>query len=195
LEGADYQAANGLFERAEALYRQIGQPRWVHRVLLSRSGCLVGLKRYDEARHMLALCEQYFAALNSVADLIAVANMTGYLESGQEHWQEAVTAGRRCVQLAWDRHAHLWLAVALLNLPDPLLMLGETAVAARLMPFAANFWTRGIGSLSASDVVTVERLRKLASKRLGAQRTATLWAQGGKLSLAEAIHLALTGRG
>jgi hypothetical protein len=63
------------------------------------------------------------------------------------------------------------------------------------MPFAANFWTRGIGSLSASDVVTVERLRKLASKRLGAQRTATLWAQGGKLSLAEAIHLALTGRG
>ncbi len=97
---ADYRAANALFERAEALYTQINQPRWAHRVLLSRSGCLTGLKRYDEAWDTLAKCEQYFARLNSVADLIAVANMTGYLESGQEHWQEAVVAGRRCVQPA-----------------------------------------------------------------------------------------------
>src|SRR5207245_6098235 len=50
LADADYRAANALFERAEALYRQVNQPRWVHRVLLSRSGCLTGLKRYDEAR-------------------------------------------------------------------------------------------------------------------------------------------------
>jgi predicted ATPase len=191
----DYRAANALFERAEALYRQIDQPRWSHRVLLSRSGCLVGLKRYDEARQMLATCEQYFARLNSVADLIAVANMTGYLESGQEHWQEAVAAGRRCVQLAWDRHAHLPLAMALWNLPQPLVMLGEIAVAARLMAFAAHFWERGIGPLSASDATTVEHVRKHAAKRLGVQRTATLWAQGAELSLADAVHLALTGRG
>jgi tetratricopeptide (TPR) repeat protein len=195
LEDADYRAANALFERAEALYREINRPRWVHRVLLSRSGCLVGLERYDEARQMLARCEQYFAGLNSVADLIAVANMTGYLESGQQHWQDAVAAGRRCVQLAWDRHAHLWLGVALMNLPDPLLMLGEVTVAARLMPFAAQFWKRGIGPLSASDVATVKQVRKRAAKRLGVQRTAALWAQGAELPLAEAVHLALTGRG
>ena len=192
---ADYGTANALFERAEALYRQIDEPQWVHRVLLSRSGCLTGLKRYDEAQQMLARCEQYFAGLNSVADLIAVANMTGYLESGQEHWQEAVAAGRRSVQLAWDRHAHLSLALALLNLPDALLMLGDVAVAARLMPFAAHFWERGIGPLSASDVATVEDVRKRVAKRLGVKRTATLWAQGAALSLAEAVHLALTGRG
>jgi tetratricopeptide (TPR) repeat protein len=195
LEDADYRTANALFERAEALYRQIDQPRWSYRVLLSRSGCLAGLKRYDEARQMLALCEQYFAGLNSVADLIAVANMTGYLESGQEHWQEAVAAGRRCVQLAWDRHAHLSLAMALWNLPHPLVMLGDVAVATRLMSFAARFWERGIGPLSASDAATVEQLRKRAAKRLGVKRTAGLWAQGAELSLAEAIHLALTGRG
>ena len=195
LEDADYRAANALFERAEALYRQIDQPRWLHRVLLSRCGCLAGLKRFDEAGQLLARCEQYFAGLNSVADLIAVANMTGYLESGQEHWQEAVAAGRRCVQLAWDRHAHLSLAMALWNLPHPLVMLGEVAVAARLMPFAARFWERGIGPLSSSDRITVEQVRKSAAKRLGVRRTAALWAQGGELSLAEAVDLALTGRG
>ncbi len=192
---ADYRAANALFERAEALYQKTGQPRWRHRVLLSRTGCLTGLKRYDEARQLLAQCEQYFAGLNSVADLIAVANMTGYLESGQEHWEEAVAAGRRCVQLAWDRHAHLSLAMALWNLPQPLVMLGRVDVAARLMAFAARFWQGGIGPLSASDASTVDQVRKGARKRLGVARTATLWAQGAELSLAEAVHLALTGGG
>jgi tetratricopeptide (TPR) repeat protein len=192
---ADYRTANALFERAEAAYRQIGQPRWSHRVLLQRVGCLTGLKRYDEARQLLAQCEEYFAKLNSVADLIAVANMTGYLESGQEHWQEAVAAGRHCVQLAWDRHAHLPLAMALWNLPATLVMLGDVAVAARLMSFAAHFWERSIGTLTASDVGTVEDVRKRAAKRLGAKRTATLWAQGPELSLAEAVQVALTARG
>ena len=194
-QDADFQAANALFERVEAFYRQLNQFRLAHRVLLSRAGCLAGLKRYDEAWQILARCEQYFAEVNSVADLIAVANMTGYLEAGQEHWREAVAAGRRCVQLAWDRHAHMLLATALWNLPDSLVLLGEVVVAARLMPFAARFWERSIGPLSASDAATVANVRKRAAKCLGVQRTNTLWAQGAELSLAEAVHLALTGRG
>jgi tetratricopeptide (TPR) repeat protein len=102
LEDADYAAANALFERAEALYRAGRRPRWAFRVLLSRSGCLRGLGRHEEARGMLARCERYFTEQNSVADLIAVANMTGYLEAGQGRWPEAVAAGRRSVQLAWS---------------------------------------------------------------------------------------------
>jgi len=195
VDDADYETANTLFERAEALYRQTGQTQWAHRVLLQRSGCLTGLKRYEEARQLLARCEEYFAQLNSVADLITVANMTGYIESAQEHWKEAVAAGRRCLRLAWERHAHLSLALALINLPDALLLLGEAETAARLLPFAAQFWERGIGPLSEADITTVEMVRKRAAKRLGAQRAAALWAEGGKLSLAEAVHLGLTGRG
>jgi tetratricopeptide (TPR) repeat protein len=195
VDDADYGTANTLFERAEALYRQTGQTQWAHRVVLQRCGCLTGLKRYEEARKLLAQCEQYFTRLNSVADLITTANMTGYLESAQEHWKEAVAAGRRCVRLAWERHAHLTLALALINLPDALLLLGEAETAARLLPFAAQFWERGIGPLSKADLDTVETVRKRAAKRLGAQRAAALWAEGGKLSLAEAVHLALTGRG
>jgi predicted ATPase len=194
-EDADYRAANALFERAEALYRRIGEPRRAHRVILSRAACLAGLRRYDEARQLLAQCEQYFVWLDSVADLIAVANMTGFVESEQEHWQEALAAGRRCVQLAWDRHAHLWLAASLWNLPHPLVMLGEIAVATRLLAFAARFWESGIGPLSASDRATVDRERKDAAKRLGAGRMETLWMEGAALSLAEAVHLSLTGGG
>lgn len=194
-QDADYPTADALFVRAEAAYRAVGQPRWAHRVLVQRAGCLTGLKRYDEARTILARCERYFGGLNSVADLIAVANMTGYLESGQEHWPEAVAAGRRCVQLAWDRHAHFWLALALWNLPSSLVMIGEAALAARLMPFARHFWERSIGTLTASDVAAVEDVRKRVAKHLGVGETKTLWAEGPRLSLAEAVQLALSGRG
>jgi len=48
------------FEAREALYRRSGRPRWSHRVLLQRVGCLAGLKpASDEARQLLAKCEQY----------------------------------------------------------------------------------------------------------------------------------------
>ncbi len=192
-DDADFRAADALLERAEALYRRIDETRWAHRVLLSRVGCFAGLERYDEARKMLRRCERYFAGLGSMADQLAVANMTGYLESCQKHWREAITAGRRCVQLAWDRNAHLPLAMALWNLPHPLVMRGEIAVATRLMAFAAQFWERGIGPLSVSDRATVEEDRKQASKRLGAARAKALWVEGEALSLAEAVDLALTG--
>ena len=192
---ADYRDALALFERAEALYRRIDEPRWAHRALLSRVGCLTGLERYDDARRLLEQCERYFVAIDSVADLIAVANMTGYLESGQEHWQEAIAAGRRCVQLAWERHAHLPLAMALWNLPHALAMREENESAARLMAFAARFWERSIGSLSKNDLATLEQVRKRAVKALGATRTGALWGEGAALTLAQAVDLALMGHG
>ena len=192
-EDADYAFANDLFERAEALYRKTAQPRWMHRVLLLRVGCLAGLKRYREARQLLAQCERYFTRLDSASDLIAVANSAGYLESAEEHWSEAVVAGRHCVKLAWERHAHLSLATALWNLPHPLVMSGEVAVAAQLMPFAAAFWERGIGRLSPGDAASVEDVRKRTTKQLGAERTAALWVEGKNLSLEQAVRLALGG--
>ena len=192
---ADFRAADGFFARAEVLYRKIGRSRKAHRVLLSRVGALTGLKRYKEARKLLAECESYFGELDSVADLIAVANMTGFLESAQQHWTEALAAGRRVVQLAWERHAHLWLATALWNLPQPLLALGQVEAAERLTSFAVGFWERGIGPLSAHDAGIVEKQRKNTASKLGTQRAKTLWAEGAALSLAEAVQLALTGRG
>src|SRR5262249_51165561 len=138
-------------------------------------------------------CEQYFGALDSAADLIAVANITGHLESLQEHWKEALAAGRRGVQLAWDRHAHLPLAVALGNLPEPLVMAGDYLVATRLMAFAAQLWERSIGQLSADDQSTIKEVRKRVTKELGVARTAALWKEGEEFSLAQAVHLALHG--
>jgi predicted ATPase len=189
---ANYASADALFARAEALYRRTGESSWAHRVLLSRVGCLTGLELYAEAQQSLAVCERYFVARGSTADLIAVSNLTGYLESGQQHWREAVFAGQRCVQLAWQCQARRALIGALWNLPHPLAMLGEVATAARLMAFGARLWEQTIGPLSPNDVATVDGLRAIAQETLGAGETATLWLAGSELSLPEAVRLALS---
>jgi predicted ATPase len=189
---ADYASADALFARSEALYRQAGQASRAHRALLSRVGCLAGLGRYADARRCLVICEGFFAARASVADLIAVSNLTGFLESAQERWREAVAAGQRGVQLAWDRHARLALVTALWNLPHPLAMLGELAAAARLISFSARFWELNIGPLPPNDVSTLADFRALVAERLGAEQAATLAAEGEGLSLSEAVRLALS---
>jgi predicted ATPase len=191
---ADFEAAHALFGQVEALYRELGQMRLAHRVLLSRVGCLAGLSRYDEAGAILAQCERYFERIGSATDRIAAANMTAYLESAQQHWRQAVEAGRRCVRLAWERHAHMLLAAALWSLPPySLIQLGEIELAARLMPFAARFWERSVGPIAADDAEAVEQVRRAAIERLGAARAEALWAQGEALTLAEAVRLALHG--
>jgi tetratricopeptide (TPR) repeat protein len=188
---ANYAKADALFTRVEALYRSAGESSWAHRALLSRVGCLTGLERYAEAEKILAQCEQFFADRGSTADLIAVANLTGYLESGRAHWQAATAAGQRGVQLAWDRHAHLALAAALWNLPQPLAMVGDFARAARLMSFSKIFWERIVGPLSANDASTVDEVRALVTERIGAEQAAKEWSAGADLSLSEAVRLAL----
>lgn len=191
---ADHATADALLERAEVLYRRLRQPCWAYRVMRSRAGCLAGLERYDEARQMLASCERYFAEFDLAADQIAAANIAGYIASLQERWREALDAGRRGVQLAWDHHAHLPLAMALCNLPYALVRIGDVEPAAQLTAFAAKFWQRSIGRLSSDDVATFKDVRKRIVKQAGAARTASLWTEGEALSLAEAVHLALYGR-
>jgi len=188
---ADYDKAGAMFACAEALYRDAGESSWAHRVLLSRVGCLAGLERYVEAQKILATCEQFFTARASTADLIAVANLTGFLESAQAHWHAATVAAQRGVQLAWDRHAHLALGGALWNLPLPLAMVGDFARAARLMAFSAGFWERNIGPLSANDVSTIDEVRALVVERIGADLATKEWTAGADLSLSEAVRLAL----
>jgi hypothetical protein len=81
--------------------------------------------------------------------------------------------------------------LALWNLPQPLVTLGEVEAAARLMSFAASFWERSIGPLSPSDATTVEEVRLAAAALIGEARVADLWTEGADLTLPEAVRLAV----
>jgi hypothetical protein len=153
-------------------------------------GCLTGLGHYDHAEVLLAECESHFSAQSAFSDLVALANMRGYLESGRGHWQDALRAGRACVRLAVAHHARLQLTLALWNLPDALSHAGDVGTAIRLMGFAAKFWEQTVGPLLPADRETVARLRQRAESEFGAAAAARLFAEGAALNLGAALVLA-----
>ena len=152
---------------------------------------MVGLERFAEGDRLIDACEAYFGATQSRRDLIVAANMRSFLEACQAHWPEALAAGQRCVRLAWESQLHLWLAMGLWNLPQPLSELGDHERAVRLKGFAERFWTQHLGVLTAEDVDGVASVRASAAECLGTSRVATLWNEGAALPVAAAVALAL----
>ena len=59
------------------------------------------------------------------------------------------------------------------------------------MPSAESFWQTRFGRLSAEDLHDMRRVRRLAACSLDPRNIPALWAQGARLSLAEAMALAL----
>ncbi|MGE5117918.1 MAG: ATP-binding protein [Betaproteobacteria bacterium] len=188
---ADQGQAAELFAQAEALYRRAGEATWAYRALLARAGCLIAVEQFAPAEPLLDACEAHFGAAGATVDLMVLANMRGFLESGRAQWGAALAAGRRCLGLAWQGHAHLWLAMALWNLPQPLAALGAIEPALRLKAFAARFWVRHIGVLSTDDLASCDSVRASGEQRLGAARCAVLWDAGEQMALADAVALAL----
>lgn len=191
-ENADHAGADILFQRAEALYRAAGAADWAERARLSRVACLSNLRRESEAENVLDACEAYFASSNSAVDLVAVANMRGYLESGRGNWAQALAAGRVCLRLAWAHHARQQLTLALWNLPQALLHVGAVRGAARLMGFAAASWERNIGPLTAADRENIEEVALRVRAECGPRETARHFAEGARMSLATAVSFALS---
>jgi hypothetical protein len=88
----DAARAEDLFARAGALYRAAGKTSSAHRVQLLRVPQLCDLGRLDEAREVIGHCEAYFRALQSTADLMCVANLSGILAAEQAQWHDAAAA-------------------------------------------------------------------------------------------------------
>jgi hypothetical protein len=152
---------------------------------------LCDLGRRDEARRIIAVCESYFRALNSTADLMCVANLAGVLAAEQSQWIDAAAAYRRCLKLAWEGRSRYWIGMALWNLPRSLVRLGNATSAARLMSFGVQFWERNFGALDEADRSFVASVRERLVERLGPAATDELWTSGSRLSLPEAADIAL----
>jgi predicted ATPase len=191
----DAARAEALCARAGALYRAAGRMRAAYRMQLLRAPQLCDLGRLEEARRAIEDCEAYFRALDSTADLMCVANLSGILAAEQERWPDAAAAYRQCLRLAWVEHSRYWLGMAFWNLPRSLGRIGHVTVAARLMSFGARFWARNFGALDPNDVAFVAEVHRRIAERLGVATTDALWSAGEALSLPDAVELALSSPG
>ncbi len=187
------QYANGeaLHAQALALWERQGNEHAVNSGRYNLAVCAQDRGRHEEALQSLALIEPSARALQDWRRVSQVLNVRGNALCGLRRWPEAAATFRESAQLAWDCLALHELAYVLWNLPRALAHVREAERALQLAGFAESFWQTRFGQLGAADRHDMRRVRRLAACSLDARQIPALWARGARLSLADALALAL----
>jgi predicted ATPase len=191
----DYRRGEQLHGQALALWEQLGNQSAI-----------------DSGRYNLAVCAQnaglHRQSLDRLAPVMDSArerqdwrrlsqslNVRGNAHSGLRAWPQAVADYRECIRVAWRSMASYDLAYGFWNLPRALAHLRQPAGAIRLAAYAAHFWRSRFGVLSADDERYLLRVRRLVARQgLDSAQIDALWQDGERLSLPDALALALETR-
>ena len=190
--GQDPAGAERLLQRAADHHLALGQPREAWRLRYERACCMATQGRRAQGLAEAAACEKAFETTADRHHRLGAINLQGVLHSQQREWALALRAYRRCAADAWRSHNHFWLAYALWNHGRNLARLHQPHIAARLMAFSEQHWTRHFGALDEGDRRFVRVVRRLVSCQLGVAQADAEWLQGQRLSLPQAVALALS---
>ncbi len=193
IANGEHRHADGeaLHARALALWEQLGNEHAINSGRYNLAVCAQNAGRHLETLERLAVFEPSARALHDWRRLSQMLNVRGNALSELRRWPEAVASFRDCARLAWDCLALHELAYVLWNLPRAFAHVREAERALQLAGFAEAFWQIRFGRLGAEDQHDMRRVRRLAACSLDPRRIPALWAQGARLSLAEAMALAL----
>ena len=180
-----------LHARALALWERLGNEHMINSGRYNLAVCAQNAGRHLETLERLAVIEPSARALQDWRRLSQMLNVRGNALSELRRWPEAVASFRECARLAWDCLALHELAYVLWNLPRALAHGRDAERALQLGGFAEAFWQTRFGHLDEADRHDMRRVRRLAACTLDAPGIPALWAHGARLSLAEAMALAL----
>ncbi|MEQ1685603.1 MAG: hypothetical protein ABL916_18310 [Burkholderiaceae bacterium] len=187
----DHAEGERLHAQALALWEQQGNEHAINSGRYNLAVCAQNAKRHDASLQRLAPIIASARELHDWRRLSQSLNVKGNAHSELQDWQQAVADYRECIRVAWASMASFDLAHGLWNLPRALAHLQEPENAARLAAFAAAFWCSRFGELTAGDRHDLRRVRRLAACQIGGARVEALWAEGGQLSLSQAVALSL----
>jgi tetratricopeptide (TPR) repeat protein len=191
----DHDRALQLHGQALALWQRLGNRHAVHSGLYNLAVTEQQAGRNANALQLLARLDDSARALQDWRRLSQSANVGGNALSELRRWGEAADALRQALRLAWRVMSAYELAYPLWNLPRALAHLRQPETALQLAAFAAGYWVRGFGPLTAGDQRDLLRVRRLAARQISAPRIQAAWAAGATLTLAEAVALALGDEG
>ena len=210
---ADPMRAADLQRQAIAAWQAAGD---THGINTGRHNLALALAaRPDTRESALAELARMLADARATDDWAQVgfgANQQGEVLRSLRRWADAASAYREGITVCYEALEVLPLAYCLWNLPAALAHLRRPQAAAQLMGFAAAFWQRRFGALSAADLRELRRVQRLVSAQArdagtqqiapgaqpgrshaqqGVTLTAAWLAQGAALTLTEAVALAL----
>lgn len=187
----NYAQAEAHLRRSLSLLEQAGDRQSIIHALDNLANTLVQRGELDRALEFYADCEQKAIEIGNVVYQAKVYQNYATVYARQERWEEGLAAGRECIRRNQAMGNAYILAYALWNLPEPLTYLGEDAAAAQIMSFAERFWTERYGPLLDHDYPYLETIRTRVVDALGTEQTEILWKAGERLTLPQAIAVAL----
>jgi tetratricopeptide (TPR) repeat protein len=190
-QGGDPAGAEALHAHALALWEMRGNQHAIDSGRYNLAATAQSAGRNAEALERLTEIIDSARQLQDWRRLSQSLNVRGNALSALRRWGEAVATYRECIQLAWDGMAAQDLAYGLWNLPRALAHRRQPRAALQLAAFAAHFWETRFGVLGAADLHYLRLVRRLAALRIDAADSARLWAAGRRLSIADAVALAL----
>lgn len=187
----DAAAAAPQYEAALALYESLGDTRRAWTVRLGLGLCAQTERRFDAAYDIHARVAAAAGELDDPSLLTDATNNLAVVSAHAHRWHEAVQHCRAQLGLATRQYSRFMQVMAVWNLAKPLARVRRAEDAARLMAFSARAWETHFAPLTAADKRYIARVRRLADVQLGRPRVAALWAAGERLTLSEAVGLAL----
>ena len=187
----DYAGAERLSEQGQQLWQQAGNPAMARVCLLNRAIMWAWQGLEEKALPVIEQCAAAALADGDWVGVLAAARQSGRVCMRLRRWPQALAALRHAVHVGWQRRYGRGLANALLNIPEALLMAGQSEAAARLHGFALAHWARLYGTINPIEAAEQRRTRRLLRLRLGSARAEALRVQGVAMELAVAVELAL----
>jgi predicted ATPase/tetratricopeptide (TPR) repeat protein len=187
----NHARAYALHEQALVLWQRHGNRHAVHSGLYNLAVTQQLARRNEAALLLLARLADSARELNDWRRLSQAANVAGNALCDQRRWPEALQALRQALRLAWRTMSPYELAYPLWNLPRALAHLRQPERGLQLAAFAAAYWQRGFGRLTAADERDLLRVRRLAARQIDGRRIEAAWALGATLELSAAVALAL----
>lgn len=146
----------------------------------------------DQALALYAECRVRAERIHSAVSVAKTYQNTATIYARQRRWEESLAAGQECIRRNLLLGNLYILAHALWNIAEPLAYTGRSDRAAQLMSFAHRFWVENYDPLNAEETDFLNAIRAQVAGEVGEAATDRFWSEGEKLSLEEAIRIALT---
>jgi len=186
-----FDTAEDCFARALQTSQQADDRQGVIYALARQAIAAMQQGHLDRALALNQQCQQLAVeAGDSVYEAEMYQNLAA-IHASQTRWHDSLLAAQECL-----RRNHLLgntyiLALTLWNLSEPLVRLHQEADAIRLLGFAARFWVEHFAPLNPKDHAFCEMIRDLAAPALHETQITTLWQEGERLTLSQALTFAL----
>lgn len=146
----------------------------------------------DRAIETYRECQRQALAAGDLVHHAKLYQNLAALVARKGEWAEALTLGRECIRLCHGFGNAFMVGHALWNLAEALAMTGDEGTAARIIGFTQCYWVERYGELTSEDHSYLDSLRRRMIQALGPDRVDSIWRAGARLTLHEAVDLALS---